>query len=104
MFQNCISKVVSELNLDRSLGGSELKLYLTPFDLKRLEAYANNQLDYHVVLDMIPTIAMLHFENRLGESVRATAVQGAILLALGLQRKTIEDVEVGVEYVDYRSA
>jgi len=66
---------------------------LTPFDLKRLGAYANNQLDYHVVLDLMPTAALLYFENRLGESVKPTAVQSAILLALGLQRKTIEDVE-----------
>jgi N-acetyltransferase 10 len=51
-------------------------------------------LDYHVVLDMMPTVAMLYFESRLGDSVKPTAVQSAILLALGLQRKSIEDVEV----------
>jgi N-acetyltransferase 10 len=85
---------LSDVQAGKALGAAELSLYLTPFDLKRLEAYANNQLDYHVVLDMMPTIAMLYFENRLGENVKPTAVQSAILLALGLQRKTIEDVEV----------
>jgi N-acetyltransferase 10 len=67
---------------------------MTPFDLKRLESYANNMLDYHVILDLLPAVAALYFEKRLGEDVRVSAVQSAILLALGMQRKTIEDVEV----------
>ena len=69
-------------------------MLLTPFDLKRLESYANNALDYHVVLDLIPTIAALYFDRRLGPDVRLSAVQSAILLGLGLQRKTLEDLEV----------
>ncbi|KZS93422.1 DUF699-domain-containing protein [Sistotremastrum niveocremeum HHB9708] len=72
---------------------TELSILLTPFDLKRLESYANNMLDYHVVLDLMPIVAKLYFENRLGESVHLSAVQSSILLALGLQRKSIEDVE-----------
>lgn len=47
-----------------------------------------------MVLDLMPTVAGLVFEKRLGESVKPTAVQSAILLALGLQRKSIEEVEV----------
>ncbi|TFK22700.1 DUF699-domain-containing protein [Coprinopsis marcescibilis] len=92
------------------LGSQELSYLFTPFDLKRLEAYANNSLDYHVVQDLFPAIAQLYLTHRLegaveglsaaeGEgqekssSVRLTAVQSSILLALGLQRKSIEDVE-----------
>ena len=51
-------------------------------------------LDYHVILDLLPTIASLFFQRRLGDEVRLTPVQSSILLALGMQRKTIEDVEV----------
>ena len=69
-------------------------MLLTPFDLKRLESYANNMLDYHVVLDLLPTIASLFFEKRLGDEIRLSAVQSSILLALGSQRKSIEEVEV----------
>ena len=76
------------------LNSQELGILLTPFDLKRLESYANNMLDYHVILDLLPTIASLFFQRRLGEEVRLTPVQSSILLALGMQRKTIEDVEV----------
>jgi N-acetyltransferase 10 len=76
------------------LNSQELGILLTPFDLKRLESYANNMLDYHVILDLLPTIAGLFFQRRLGDEVRLTAVQSSILLALGMQRKTVEDVEV----------
>jgi N-acetyltransferase 10 len=67
---------------------------LTPFDLKRLDSYANNMLDYHVILDLLPTAASLYFQKRIGNDVRLSAVQSAILLGLGLQRKSVEEVEV----------
>ena len=50
-------------------------------------------LDYHVVLDLLPAVASLYFQGRLGD-VKLSAVQASILLGLGLQRKTIEEVEV----------
>ncbi|KAJ7608711.1 GNAT acetyltransferase 2-domain-containing protein [Roridomyces roridus] len=86
----------------RELNSLELSHLLTPFDLKRLEAYANNMLDYHAILDLVPTIATLFFDRRLtgdgseegvGGDVRLSAVQSAILLGLGLQRKEIDEIE-----------
>jgi len=70
---------------------------LSPFDLKRLESYANNMLDFHVVMDLLPTVAQFYFEKRLGTETRLSAVQSSILLALGLQRKTIEDIETELQ-------
>ncbi|KAI5119397.1 hypothetical protein M0805_005940 [Coniferiporia weirii] len=81
----------------RELSASELSILLTPFDLKRLDAYANNMLDYHVVLDLLPAVAAFYFEQRLGPEVRLSAVQSAILLAIGLQRKSIEEVEAELQ-------
>lgn len=72
---------------------SDLDDSFSPFDLKRLDSYANNMLDYHVILDMIPPIAYLHFTSRLKPAVSLTGVQSSILLAIGLQRKVLEDVE-----------
>jgi len=51
-------------------------------------------VDYHVIMDLLPIVSSLYFEKRLGEEVKMGAVQSSILLALGLQRKTIEKVEV----------
>ncbi|GLB38826.1 putative RNA cytidine acetyltransferase with specificity toward both 18S rRNA and tRNAs [Lyophyllum shimeji] len=81
----------------KDLTSGELSMLLTPFDLKRLESYANNMLDYHVILDLLPTVASLYFQKRLGDEVRLSAVQSSILLAIGLQRKTIEDVEAELQ-------
>jgi N-acetyltransferase 10 len=76
----------------KALVKQELDALLSPFDLKRLESYANNMLDYHVVLDLIPTLATLYFTGRL-PAVKLTGVQSSILLAVGLQHKDLGDVE-----------
>ncbi|ORX99520.1 DUF699-domain-containing protein [Basidiobolus meristosporus CBS 931.73] len=71
----------------------ELSAQFSPYDIKRLESYANNMLDYHVILDLLPAIANLYFTNKLSEDVKLSGVQSAILLAIGLQRKSVDDVE-----------
>jgi N-acetyltransferase 10 len=63
---------------------------MSPFDLKRLESYADNMLDYHAVLDLIPQLAMLYFTGRLKSDIRLSGVQQSILLAIGLQRKDLD--------------
>ncbi|KAL9107616.1 MAG: hypothetical protein Q9227_007519 [Pyrenula ochraceoflavens] len=65
----------------------------SPFDLKRLESYADNMLDYHVILDLMPQIALWYFSGALKQSVSLSGVQQSILLAIGLQRKAFEDIE-----------
>jgi N-acetyltransferase 10 len=70
----------------------ELDGLMTPFDLKRLESYANNMLDYHVILDLIPTLANLYFTGRIKGSIKLTGVQQCILLSIGLQRKDMDAV------------
>ncbi|KAJ2078851.1 N-acetyltransferase 10 [Coemansia sp. RSA 988] len=72
---------------------SELDRDFSAYDLKRLESYANNMLDYHVVLDLLPTIAHHYFEAHFGSGVSLSGVQACILLGLGLQRKSVEAVE-----------
>ncbi|KAL8852878.1 MAG: hypothetical protein Q9221_002254 [Calogaya cf. arnoldii] len=72
---------------------SDLDELFSPFDLKRLDSYANNMLDYHVIIDMVPSIAFLYFTGRISSTVSLTGVQQSILLAIGLQRKVLEDIE-----------
>ncbi|KAH8977238.1 DUF699-domain-containing protein [Lactarius akahatsu] len=80
-----------------ALTPEELSFLLTPFDLKRLETYAQNSLDYHVILDLLPTVALLYFEKRLGNEVRLSVIQSSILLGMGLQRKSVEEVEAELQ-------
>jgi hypothetical protein len=43
---------------------------------------------------LLPTVALLYFEKRLGNEVRLSVIQSSILLGMGLQRKGVEEVEV----------
>lgn len=51
-------------------------------------------LDYHVILDLVPTLANLFFSKKLGANMSLAATQRAILLCLGLQRKSFDEIEV----------
>jgi N-acetyltransferase 10 len=43
----------------------EVKNLINLYDLKRMESYGKNLVDYHLVLDLLPIIANLYFLNRL---------------------------------------
>ncbi|CCH40956.1 putative killer toxin resistant protein [Wickerhamomyces ciferrii] len=73
------------------LDKSDLDKIFSPFDLKRLESYSNNLLDYHVIVDLLPGISSLYFAGKI-DGVRLSGVQNAILLAIGLQHKDIDDI------------
>ncbi|XP_044254594.1 RNA cytidine acetyltransferase [Tribolium madens] len=73
----------------KSLSRAELEIHLTSYDIKRLEMYSNNLVDYHLIIDLLPTLAKLYFLNQMGD-VQMSAVQSAILLGIGLQCKTVD--------------
>lgn len=79
----------------RALDKTGLDDLFTPFDLKRLDSYANNMLDYHVILDLMPSISQLYFTGRTKDSngINLSGIQKALLCAIGLQRKVLEDLE-----------
>ncbi|KAI8643746.1 GNAT acetyltransferase 2-domain-containing protein [Parasitella parasitica] len=77
----------------RDLNKNSLSLFFTPYDLKRLDSYSNNMLDYHVIIDMIPTIAELYFRGEMPADIKLSGVQSAILLGVGLQRKSIDQLQ-----------
>ncbi|KAG9245727.1 GNAT acetyltransferase 2-domain-containing protein [Calycina marina] len=76
----------------RPLTRQDLDALLTPYDLKRLEAYANSLLDYRVIRDLVRRLAMTYFTGRLS-AVKLTGIQSSILLALGLQHKDLSAIE-----------
>ncbi|XP_063910172.1 RNA cytidine acetyltransferase isoform X2 [Zophobas morio] len=73
----------------RSLSRAELEIHLTSYDIKRLEMYSNNLVDYHLITDLVPTLSKLYFMNQMGD-MQMSAVQSAILLGIGLQHKTVD--------------
>ncbi|MCO5599793.1 hypothetical protein L7F22_053900 [Adiantum nelumboides] len=102
---------VSQIEIGKGpIGVLELRSLLSPWDMKRLEAYGNNLIEYTVILDLLPTLASLYFTHRLrvpdddslaedadvpasesGE-ITLSGLQSAMLLALGLQRKEPSEV------------
>lgn len=87
--------LLSDTEKARPLSNKALDELFSPFDLKRLDSYANNMLDYHVIVDLMPSIAQLYFSGRMRDAngIRLTGVQQALLCAIGLQRKVLEDLE-----------
>lgn len=50
-----------------AISRAELESAFIPYDLKRLEMYSRNMVDYHLIMDMVPTIARMFFLNQLGD-------------------------------------
>ncbi|ODV92384.1 hypothetical protein CANCADRAFT_971 [Tortispora caseinolytica NRRL Y-17796] len=84
----------------QTISKEQLDFVLSPFDMKRLESYANNLLDYHVIVDLLPLLAQLYFTGRFGPDVSLSGVQQAILLGTGLQRKALDTLskELGLPH------
>lgn len=66
------------------------RTHLTARNIRRLEKYAQNLVDYHQILDLVPHLSHLYFSRRV--LVHLSAVQNAVLLALGLQCQSVDSV------------
>ena len=71
--------------------------HFSAFDLKRLESYSQNMLDYHVIIDLVYPLSRLYFlglfQSPGEDALKLSAVQSAILIGMGLQKKTVEQIE-----------
>lgn len=67
-------------------------MVISLLDLKRLESYSNNLIDFYLIRDLIPPVARLFFFKQLDEKVRLSFAQCATLLGFGLQFREIEHV------------
>lgn len=67
-------------------------VHLSHHDMKRLELYSRNMVDHHMIMDTVPIISRLFFLGRLAPSVRLSNLQAAILLAVGLQHKEVDEL------------
>ncbi|XP_051512314.1 RNA cytidine acetyltransferase-like [Myxocyprinus asiaticus] len=79
-----------------ALTSTELAAKFTPYDLKRLEMYSRNMVDYHLIMDMIPVIARMYFLKQMGD-ITLSVAQCALLLGVGLQHKTVDELEKEID-------
>ncbi|CAM0871752.1 unnamed protein product [Alopecurus aequalis] len=82
---------------DTSVTLKLLRDVLSPHDMKRLEAYSNNLVDYHLILDLVPILAHEYFSEKL--PVTLHGAQASVLFCMGLQDKDIGATkeELGIE-------
>lgn len=80
---------------DRRDSIAAVKRLFTPYDRRRLESYSRNLVDYHLVVDILPKLAELYILGGFGskDALKLSPAQSAILIALGLQRCTVDDLE-----------
>uniref|UniRef100_A0A8C4GYH0 RNA cytidine acetyltransferase n=1 Tax=Dicentrarchus labrax TaxID=13489 RepID=A0A8C4GYH0_DICLA len=62
------------LSILQNKNSSELAALFSPYDLKRLELYSRSMVDYHLIMDLIPTVARIFFLKQLG-NVSLSAAQ-----------------------------
>lgn len=79
-----------------TISSSELSINFSPYDLKRMELYSRSMVDYHLIMDLIPRVASLFFLRQLGD-ITLSAAQCALLLGVGLQHKTVNQLEKEIE-------
>ncbi len=81
-----------EKDAEKSL--AQIKEIFSPYDFRRLESYAKNLVDYHVVVDMLPKLAEMYTLRGFGskEDLHLSHAQSAILMGLGLQHKSVDDL------------
>ncbi|KAF4802025.1 RNA cytidine acetyltransferase [Turdus rufiventris] len=75
---------------------AELESAFIPYDLKRLEMYSRNMVDYHLIMDMVPTLARMFFLSQMGD-ISLSAAQSALFLGIGLQHKSLDQLEKELE-------
>lgn len=78
------------------LSSSELAAHFSPYDLKRLELYSRSMVDYHLIMDLVPAVARVFFLKQLGD-MSLSAAQCALLLGIGLQHKSVDQLEKEIE-------
>uniref|UniRef100_H1A153 RNA cytidine acetyltransferase n=1 Tax=Taeniopygia guttata TaxID=59729 RepID=H1A153_TAEGU len=80
----------------KAISRAELESAFIPYDLKRLEMYSRNMVDYHLIMDMVPTIARMFFLSQMGD-ICLSAAQSALFLGIGLQHKSLDQLEKELE-------
>uniref|UniRef100_A0A8C0FXM9 RNA cytidine acetyltransferase n=1 Tax=Bubo bubo TaxID=30461 RepID=A0A8C0FXM9_BUBBB len=88
--------ILQNKNIKQQPHRAELESVFIPYDLKRLEMYSRNMVDYHLIMDMVPTIARMFFLNQMGD-ISLSAAQSALFLGIGLQHKSLDQLEKEVE-------
>lgn len=60
-----------------------------------MQAYSNNLVDHHIILDLLPSLAQAYFSGHIPANL--SYLQAAILLSLGLQQNDISSLHAAIQ-------
>lgn len=75
---NSLSCIYRATELDKAT----LDVYFLPHDIQRLEAYARNQVEFRLILDLVTDVSFLYFQGRI-QGFQADSLQK--VHSMGLQ-------------------
>ncbi|KAL9253303.1 RNA cytidine acetyltransferase 1-like protein [Drosera capensis] len=76
-------------NIDEFL--KSINEFLSPHDMKRVQAYTDNLADFHLILDLVPILVNMYFRGKL--PVTLSYAQASVLLCIGLQHQNFSYIE-----------
>lgn len=82
---------------------AQFENFINLLDYNRIKSYCQNQIDYHLILDLVPTFTKLYYMAKLGD-VSLGYINQVLLVGIGLQYKSIEEVCKEVNDLDTRNA
>ncbi len=63
------------------------------YDLRRLESYGKNLVDYHLITDIVPTMAKVYYTAGVDNGeLSLSPTQATLLLGMGLQYKQLDAI------------
>jgi N-acetyltransferase 10 len=95
---------ISDESEDNLMNKKALEYFVSLSDYNRLKSYTKNQVDYHLILDLIPTLAKLYFTGTLGKFMNLGYINQAILVGIGLQMKSFDDICKEIKDLEVRNA
>ena len=72
-------------------------IHFTHHDIKRLELYSRNMVDYHMILDLVTTLCKLYYYKRFQSNVTLSPLQHVIFLSIGLQNQNIDKIAIDLK-------
>lgn len=76
---------------ENSITRADIKYTLLPHELRRINSYTRNQVEFRLILDLTYDVAFMYFQDKFPQ-LSLDAIQKAILIGLGLQHKTVDTI------------
>ena len=70
---------------------ADIECSLLPHELRRIDSYTRNQVEFRLILDLTYDIAFMYFQDKFPQ-LNLDAIQKAVLIGIGLQHKNLDTI------------